>query len=63
MVVYLLKVVGVELGQGRAKKALAVECLAAAQDGFLLVLNLFILQLFYTSSAADPVLGGYFLSS
>jgi len=63
MVIYLLKVVGVELGQGRAKKALAAECLEAAQDGFLLVVNLFVLQLFYTSSAVDPVLGGYFLSS
>jgi len=32
IIVYLIKIVGIELGRGRRKKVLAIESLAAAQD-------------------------------
>jgi len=37
MIIYLIKVVGIELGRGRLKKVLAIELLVAAQEGLVFV--------------------------
>jgi NADH-quinone oxidoreductase subunit N len=58
MVIYLIKVVGIELGRGRLKKALAIESLAAAQEGMVFVVWLYLLQIHFVETTA--VLSGYF---
>jgi NADH-quinone oxidoreductase subunit N len=58
MLVYLIKVIGIELGYGRRKKPLAIETLAAAQEALAFVIWLYLLQVYFTETT--PILGGYF---
>jgi NADH-quinone oxidoreductase subunit N len=58
MIVYLIKVVGVELGRRRSKKALAIETLDAAQEAVIFTFWLYLLQVHFTWTT--PILGGYF---
>lgn len=47
----VLTVLAIELGQGRSYKMLALESLAAFKEGFLFIAGLYLVQLFYGSTA------------
>jgi len=61
MIVYLIKVVGIELGRGRSKKVLAIECLAASQEALIFIVLICLIQVHSVETA--PVLAGYFFSA
>lgn len=58
MIVYLIKVVGIELGRGRRKKALAIETLSAAQEALVFVVWLYLLQIHFVETTS--IFAGYF---
>lgn len=58
IIVYLIKVVGIELGRGRSKIALGAEGLAAAREALGFVIWLYLLQIHFVETA--PILAGYF---
>lgn len=59
LISYLLTVLAIELGQGRSKKDLALESLAALRVGLLCIAFLYFLQLAYNHTGS--AFSGYFL--